>query len=65
MVQESVTREENLGTADIPLFLDRPSCLPITIIARPQVRSEPDATGRPYNYTIMVCYVKMTFYFRK
>ena len=49
-VQESVTREENLGTANIPLFLDRASCLPITVIAHPRVRSEPDATGRPLYY---------------
>lgn len=54
-VQESVTREENLGTANIPLFLDRASCLPITIIAQPQVRPEPDATGKPYCYHGISC----------
>ena len=56
-VQESVTREENLGTADIPLSLDRASCLPIIVIALPQVRKEPDATGRPYNCTILSWYL--------
>ena len=41
-VQESIIVDENLGPANIPLSLDQSSCLPITIIAHPQIRT---ATG--------------------
>jgi len=37
---------ENRGPVIIALSLDQPSCLPITIVARPQVRSIPSATGK-------------------
>ena len=36
---------ENEGSVDITLLLDRPSCHPITIIANPQERFPPSATG--------------------
>lgn len=37
---------ENEGDARFELSLDQPSCLPITIVARPQVRPIPEATGK-------------------
>ena len=43
----SAFANENSGAANIMVSIDQPSCLPITIIARPQVRSIPSATGRP------------------
>ena len=36
---------ENRGPVNISLSLDQPSCHPITIVATPQVRSPPSATG--------------------
>lgn len=37
--------DETDGAVNITLMFDQPSCQSITIIARPQVRSIPDATG--------------------
>ena len=62
-VEESAFTNENSGAADIMVFIDQPSCLPITIIARPQVRAIPDATGKPFSYTIYRLVIK--FIFRK
>lgn len=36
---------ETGGAVNITLMFDQPSCQSITVIARPQVRSIPDATG--------------------
>ena len=36
---------ENIGPVNISLSLDQPSVVPITIVATPQVRSPPSATG--------------------
>ena len=36
---------ENEGSIDVTLLLDQPSCRPIVIIASPQERSSPSATG--------------------
>ena len=58
--KDIVLSNEHLGQANIGLFLDKPSCLPITIIACPQVRLIPDATGRSCDYIIIVSYVIMT-----
>lgn len=40
---------ENGGPVDITLLLDQPTCVPITIIGRPQERSPPTATGNIYS----------------
>ena len=37
---------ENEGSVNITLLLDQPSCHPIIIIANPQERSPPSATGK-------------------
>ena len=36
---------EDEGPVNITILLDQPSCVPVTVIARPQVRSPPSATG--------------------
>ena len=50
--------DENRGLADVPLELDQPSCLPISIIVYPKVRPIPDATGNIANSIIVS--MKMT-----
>ena len=37
---------EDEGLVNITILLDQPSCVPITVIARPQVRSPLSATGK-------------------
>ena len=37
--------DETDGAVNIALMFDQPSCRPVTIVAHPQVRSIPDATG--------------------
>ena len=46
-VDDSVdyTIDEDGGSVNIIILLDQPSCQMITIIANPQVRSPPSATG--------------------
>ena len=46
---------ETDGAVNITLMFDQPSCQSITIIARPQVRSIPDATGNTSSPTIFPC----------
>ena len=57
---------ENSGPVNISLSLDQPSVVPITIVATPQVRSPPSATGtityQLYYYDdIMVLFVVNDF----
>lgn len=44
---------ENEGLINIALLLDRPSCRPITMIASPQERSIPSATGDMGMYNVL------------
>ena len=46
-VDDSVnyTIREDRGAVNITILLDQPSCRPITVIANPQERSPPSATG--------------------
>ena len=58
-VDDSVdyTINENSGSVNIIVLLDRPSCHPITVIANPQVRSPPSATGNnPFNMVSQYIY---------
>ena len=36
---------EDEGLVNITILLDQPSCVPITVIATPQERTPPSATG--------------------
>ena len=44
-VQVDAHITENSGLVNISLSLDQPSVVPITVVATPQVRSPPSATG--------------------
>jgi len=37
---------EGEGLVNITILLDQPSCVPVTVIARPQVTSPLNATGK-------------------
>jgi len=46
VINDVIQINENRGPVNISLSLDQPSCVPITVIARPQVRSPLSATGK-------------------
>lgn len=41
--------DEDIGSVNVTLLLDQPSCLPITVIARPQESPSRSATGKVIN----------------
>ena len=51
--------DETDGAVDITLMFDQPSCQSITVIARPQVRSVPDATGNTSSSTTLSMFVRI------
>jgi len=46
VINDVIQIDENRGPVNISLSLDQPSCRPTTIVATPQVRSPPSATGK-------------------
>ena len=50
--------DETDGAVNITLMFDQPSCQSITVIARPQVRLIPDATGNIYCPTILSMFMR-------
>ena len=54
MGSRTIQVNENISPVTISLSLDQPSCVPITIIATPQERTPPSATGMVTDQQILI-----------